>query len=80
MSAVLDGKFVFGTSVASIGLAKLTQEPIIGALLGGVIVAGKVALFAAQKMLERTEIVSGTMREIAFIHELRRRFSDHRRT
>ncbi len=80
MSAVLDGKFVLGTSAASVGLAGLTQDPVLGALLGGLLLAGKVAVFVAERMLKRAEIASGTTREIAFVHELKRRFSAHRRT
>jgi len=78
LSAVLDGKFVFGSSAASLGIGLMTRDPIWALLAEGILVGSKVILHVAQQLLEYSEVGRGENAEIAIIHELRKKYGSRR--
>jgi len=74
ISAVLDGKFMFGSITTSAGLAWLTNDPAIGFLTEGLLLSGKILVHLSETLLDMRDIRRASGSELAFIHDVRRKF------
>ena len=70
-STILDSK-ALATVTGAASLAAWLKGPIWATLTAGAITAGKIALWVAQRKIEREEVIHGPGSEVAIIYEANR--------
>lgn len=73
LSTLIDWKTPAGAAAAAVLAAPL--GPIAAALAGGLVVAGKIAVWAVERRIDHQDAVRGAHREVALLYDLRRRFT-----
>jgi hypothetical protein len=74
LECTLSPQSIFGSSAVALTIESLAHQPLLSVLGGAGLLLGKAAVSAATKLIEHQDIVMG-QREIAFVHEVRKKFN-----
>lgn len=73
LTFVLDFKQA-GLAASAVAAGAAVGGPILSALAGGLVITGQISAWTIKRLIEREDVKRGTNCEVAFIHDINKRF------